>query len=199
MKSLRGSASQADVEWLGGTYRLPNKLREGGVLIEADVVLWLELPRGVIVCSKIVDSRAPLAFEEILSETMKNPGEGQPRRPARIRVPTTQLADALRDIDATVVVAPVPELDALFTELVAATAPPPALTSYLANGAVSPDLVRTFFSISATFFRAAPWHYVSEDQILRVDIPEFQVEDAWLGVIGGAGESHGLLLFRSFD
>ncbi len=199
MRSLPPSRRRpGDVEWLGGWYTLPHKLYEEGVAVQADVVLWLELPRGTIVNSTVINPLVPLAFEETLFEAMKHPAEGVPRRPARIRVPTQQLADALRDSGVPVVVAPVPELDDVFAELAGPTAPPPALTSYLADG-VSPDLVRTFFSAASSLFRAAPWRHVTEQQVLCVDIPELQVKEACLTVIGGAGESRGLLLFRSLD
>src|SRR5260221_649090 len=200
MRSLLPFRSRPrDVEWIGGRYTLPHKVVEGGVTIQPDVVLWLELPRGVIVGSTVINPHAPVAFEETLSEAMKHPAEGAPRRPARIRVPTKQLADALRGTDATVVVAPVPELDDLFAEMAGATAPPPALTTYFGDGTISPDVVGAFFSAASTFFRAAPWRHVTEEQVLRVDIPELQVEEACLSVIGGAGESYGLLLFRSLE
>jgi SEC-C motif len=116
-----------DCEWVGGRYPLLSKVREGGEVIQPDVVLWLELPRGVIVSVTVIDPRAPVAFETTLAEAMKHPAEGSPRKPARIRVPEKRLAEALKgtvDGGTTVVVGPVPELDAVFADLVGSVAAP---------------------------------------------------------------------------
>src|SRR5260221_13203753 len=191
-----------DCEWLGGRYPLPNKVREGGEVIRPDVVLWLELPRGVIVSVKIIDPRAPVAFEETLAEAVKNRAEGSARRPARIRVANRRLADALKGTagsGATVVVAPVPELDAVFADLTASIAGSQPVATYLADGTIAPGVVADLFSAASRFFRAAPWRYMSDQQIVRVDIPALQVEETCLSVIGAAGESFGFLLFRSVE
>jgi hypothetical protein len=188
-----------DFEWLGGRYILPNPIREGGALIQAEVVLWLEMPRNVVVGSTIIDPRSPVPFAETLSTAMKSPAEGSPRKPAGIRVPKQELADALHGLNVPVVVAPVPELDAAFADLTDAIASTDPLATYLGGGTISPRIIARLFSAASILFRMAPWRHVSEGQVLRIDIPDLAVEGACLSVIGGAGESFGLLLFRSVE
>ncbi|HXI11442.1 MAG TPA: SEC-C metal-binding domain-containing protein [Thermoanaerobaculia bacterium] len=206
MRSLLPFRSRRhDCEWIGGRYTLPNKVRVGDVVVQPEVVLWLELPRGVIVGTKITVPGEPVPFAETLKDSMKHPAEGSPRQPSRIRVPEAQLAEALRGAIGSgvpVIIAPVPELDAAFADLthaIAGTEPRPAYQSYLGGGAISPAVVARLFSAASILFRAAPWRHVSEEQILRVDIPRLAVDGGCLSVIGGAGESFGLLLFRSIE
>ncbi|MGZ8866975.1 MAG: hypothetical protein ACXW2P_01430 [Thermoanaerobaculia bacterium] len=72
------------------------------------------------------------------------------------------------------------------------------LPSYLA-GEVEPEVVSRFFTAAAALFRAAPWKGVTEDQVVRIDIPRLGIDGSCLSVIGHAGQSFGFLLFRSLD
>ncbi len=191
-----------DCEWIGGRYEIPNKVREGGSSFYPEVILWMELPRGVILSSKISHPGEPISITEALLEAMEQPIEGSSRKPSQIRVADGNLAEELRGVvDVTVVVAPVPELDEAFSELIetlAGAGPLAMVQSYLAGGN-SPAVVARLFSAAGSLFRAAPWRDVSEDQLVRVDIPSLAVDGVCLSVIGGAGESFGLLLFQSLE
>ena len=113
-----------ELEWLGAFYRYPKKLRDGDAVVQPDVVVWLEMPSGVVVGTTVIDPRRTLSFGETLDRAMRRPLKGPPRRPARIRVPEarleTELGDAATGIP--VVVAPVPELDAVYLRMSAALA-----------------------------------------------------------------------------
>ena len=186
-------------EWLGGRYQYPDKFRDGRVVIQPEVILWLELPRGVLLATTFVDPRNPASFAETLEEALRKPGEGLPRRPARIRVPDERMAGELRQSAGgiPIVVAPVPELDAIYAKLIETVGGMEPEPSYLSDGAISATVVKEFFSAAAPLFQAAPWRRVQEHQVLRVDIPHFDIEKACLTVIGAGRESLGILLFRS--
>ena len=191
-----------DCEWLGGRYKLPKPVRDGDALVYPEVDLWLELPRDVVVGSQIANPRNGVSFGDGLKAVMKQPTEGSPRRPARIRVAEERLADAVRGVvggDVAVVVAPVPELDAAFAELAGVIGAPAPVPTYLGGGAIPPAVVADLFAAASILFRIAPWRRVAEEQILRVDIPSIAIDGACLSIIGGADESFGLLLFRSLD
>lgn len=165
------------------------------------VDLWLELPRGVFVAITLIDPREPIPFGVSLQRTMQQPVEGSPRTPARIRVAEERLAADVRKVvgsDTSVIVGPVPELDAAFEEFIEALAEDEAPPSYLGDGTIQPEVVERLFAAASLFFRAAPWTKVDESQVLQVDIPALGVEAACLCIIGGAGESFGLLLYRSY-
>jgi hypothetical protein len=189
-----------EFEWVGGRYVLPQEMRDGNSIYRPVVILWLELPRGVLLGSKLSNPRSAPSFAQSLERAMQDPGEGLPRRPTRIRVADETVAKELRAAVPAIpiVVAPVPELDATFEELSAALAENAPEPSYLRDGEIAPELFETLFQAASILFRAAPWR-ASEQHILRVDIPALGVDGACLSIIGAAGESHGLLLFRSID
>jgi len=189
----------ADLEWVGGRYRFPAGIRDGNAVIRPDVILWLELPSDLLIASTLIDPRKPVSAADSLEEAMKRPATGSPRRPARIRVASEEMAAELRAVAGgiAIVVAPVPELDAAFSDLAAQmeqTAPEP---SYLGDGEIPTTTVEELFTAASLLFRLAPWRRMDEQQILRVDIPHFGIDGACLSVIGASGESFGLLLFRS--
>lgn len=187
-----------EIEWIGGRFTSPYPTQDGDSLYHADVFLWLELPRDVLLVVRASDPRTPISLAESLEEAMLRPGEGAPRRPSWIRVAGERDAVELRRTAGgiPIVVAPVPELDSVFEQLSAATAPQP---SYLGHGKIAPQLVGELFQAAALLFRTAPWRRLSDQQILRVDIPSLGIDGACLSIIGGAGESFGLLLFGSLE
>lgn len=189
----------AKLEWIGGRFTLPVPFRDGDELIHSEVVLWLELPSQLLVGSAMTDSRTPISFRETLDEAIERPAVGEPRRPTRVRVSNAGLAEELRGADGIpVVVAPVPELDEVFAEMVDHMAESQG-PSYFGDGEIPPWVIAELFSVAHRLFRAAPWRDVSDQQIVRVDIPAYGIDGAWLSVIGAAGESFGLLLFRSLE
>jgi SEC-C motif len=180
------------IEWIGGRHQLA---------FGPSVVLWLELPRGVIVGSTLGVAANPVSLATCLTEAMQHPHEGPPRRPSRIRVADESAARELRVAAGwiPIVIAPVPELDATFDELDATLEERAPAPSYLGDGNIAPGAVAEMFKAAALLFRTAPWRRVSDAQILRVDIPRLGIDGACLSVIGAAGESLGLLLFESID
>ena len=191
-----------DLEWIGGRYTLSRNVRENEGLIRPAVILWIELPRLVIVGSKMFDSREPVSFAQTLSEAMAHPHEGSARKPSRIRVADEELAGELRRMafGIPVVVAEVPELDAVVADMERSFSEAmPTELSYLAGGSIAPEVVARLFSAASRFFRAAPWRHVTENQLIGVDIPALEIEGGCLCIVGGQGESFGLLLFRSLE
>lgn len=187
-----------ETEWIGARYTSPHPVQDGNSVYHADVFLWMELPRGVLLVVRASDPRTPVSLAESLEEAMQRPGEGPPRRPTWIRVAGERDAVELRRTAGgiPIVVAPVPELDDVFEQLIAATAPQP---SYLGHGEIAPQLVAGLFQAANLLFRTAPWKRLSDQQILRVDIPGRGIHGACLSVMGAARESFGLLLFGSIE
>ena len=198
---FQSPARPSEVEWVGGRYAMPVTVREGDSTLQPDVLLWLELPSGLLLTARATDPREPAPIEETLREAMARPPEGSPRRPARVRVRDSSFAEEARRAlgnNIPVVVGPVPELDAVFAEFskkLSGWSPEP---SYLGDD-VPPSLVEKLFSEAARLYRRAPWKVWDEEQVLCVDVPELGIRRQCLSVIGGAGEDFGLLLFSSFD
>jgi hypothetical protein len=192
------SLMASKTEWLGGRYAL-QQVREGDSAFTPDIILWLELPSGLLVGSVLNDPRKPISLAESLETAMTKPMAGSPRRPSRIRVADSQTARELRDAATgiPIIVASVPELDDTFDQFVEALGEAAPENSYLGDGEVPPRLVAELFKAASLLFRTAPWRRMSDQQILRVDIPSLGIDGACLSVIGAAGESYGLLLFSS--
>jgi hypothetical protein len=134
---------------------------------------------------------------------MEQPLVGPPRRPARIRVATPGLAESVRRAvasDVEIVVAPTPELDEVLEAMKHAPPSDDAPDeSYLEEGRVSAGTVADLFRAAERVYRMAPWKTMDEQQLVRIDVPGFGVSGACLSVIGGGGESFGLILFPSLE
>ncbi|HUP59664.1 MAG TPA: SEC-C domain-containing protein [Thermoanaerobaculia bacterium] len=189
----------SSLEWVGGRYRLPAELRDGDAVIRPEVILWLELPSDLLVGSTLIHPRNPVSAADSLEAAMQRPDEGLARRPARIRVADETMAAELRASPGgiPVVVAAVPELDSAFEQLAMQMEQTMVEPSYLGDGDIPPDAVRELFQAASLLFRSAPWRHMSDQQVLRVDIPHFEIDGACLSVIGAGGDSFGLLLFDS--
>jgi hypothetical protein len=197
-----GRHPRSTPEWVGGTLLPPFFVTEGEPY-RPELIVWMDLPSGLVVGHHLQDPKAPVEFDATLIGAMERPLVGPPRRPARIRVATSGLAESVRRAvasDIEIVVAPTPELDEVLEAM--KRAPPtddaPA-ESYLEEGRVSAETVADLFRAAERVYRMAPWKTVDEQQLVRVDAPRFGVSGACLSVIGGAGESFGLILFPSLD
>jgi len=79
----------------------------------AEMTLWVELPDLHIVGQVLEDPRDPEAsFGQSLTRAMASPLVGEPRRPGRVRVADSALAEQLKGFSfLNVEVAPTPEFD----------------------------------------------------------------------------------------
>jgi hypothetical protein len=175
-----------DSEWIGALYKHPGLVREAGENMQVDVVLWMEIPSGLIISTTLIDSRKPISFADSFEEAIQSRGKVSLPRPTSIRVPNDRLAKELRSVAGGIplVVAPVPEVDAAFAEL-AQMVGDGAQASYLGDGDIPEDVVAEFFDAAYSLFHTAPWRVVAEEQIIGVDIPKLKVKGACLSVIGG--------------
>jgi hypothetical protein len=162
------------------------------------VLLWLA-PDGPIL-GKAVEKTAAALLDLAATELGKVMGKGAP--PSRLRVASSELAEALRRGHPSLetVCAPTPELDLVvdslheyFDEHVG---PEP---SYLAPD-ITPETIAAFFGVTAALYRAAPWAVIRSDQhLVSLTIEELGVRDAVVSVIGQMGQSMGVLVFATLD
>jgi hypothetical protein len=187
-------------EWLGARYPVSRSIREGDETFQPDAVLWMEMPTRFLISATLIDPRKAVSFADVFEEAMAQVNSGLRQCPASIRVPSEDLALELRHVAAgiPVSVAPVRELDAAFRDLDEKTAAG-IQPSYLDDGNIPAGVVAEFFEAAQSLFYAAPWAVIQDHQLVGVDIPKLKIKAACLSVIGNAGESSGLLLFRSFE
>ncbi len=189
-------------EWVGGRLVAPMYIIEDGPY-RPDVILWMELPEGVVVGTHLMNPCKPdLSFGESLVRAMRDPMVGTPRRPRRVRVADASLATEVRAVlgdDVDVTVSPTPELHELVRmmseHIDERDDGEPA--SYFEGGRVSPATVEALFRAASLLFRIAPWKFMGDNQVVRVDIPKLGVHGACLSVIGALGEHLGIVLFPS--
>ena len=196
--------SQPSREWVGGRLSPPFYVHDREEPYRPDLVIWLELPEGLIVGQSLVmpeDREGAVARG--LRSALTQPAAGSPRRPEVVRVADAATAAEVRaEVGEAipVTVAPTPELDALLAHLIA-TLPPDEDNepSYFAGGRVSAAAVEKLFAAGRLLFALQPWSVIDDTQVLRMDIPALGVDGACLSVIGQLGESRGVLVFASLD
>lgn len=202
-KRPKPRAPDQAVEWIGGLVESPFEVADDGGYRPA-MSLWMELPSGQLLAVELQrPDQAQAAFSASLRKALEHPAAGPRRRPGRVRVASYAEAEAVQAVlqDATPIrVAPCPELDDVVADLadwLAAERTMPE--SYLAGEGVTPELVEQLFRAAERLHVASPWHYVQDDQIVRLDVPELGVEGMCVSVIGALGQSLGLALFSSIE
>lgn len=190
------------VEWVGGIVTMPAYITGEGEPYRPEALFWIDADGMMLGTAVERPGELLPAASECLQETIEHPMFGRPHAPARLRVASPGLADALRagHPGIEVVCAPTPELDALVAHLRAEMEEDDvAAPSYLSSG-VGPDAVASFFSAAADLYRALPWQAVPDDQSLfSVTSEALGLHAAALSVIGQMGQSYGLVLFSGLD
>jgi hypothetical protein len=195
----RDTAPSIPVEWLGGRLRLPSYVLEDEPY-RPELLIWLELPSGLVVGHGVVGEDGDGAFARALREALKRPTPGAAREPAKLRVADRADAAELQSVFGDrfdIQVAPTPELDVVFAQFLASMPKGDEQASYLEGGRVPLAAVARMFKAAALLYRAAPWKVASDDEVLRMDIPALGVEGACVSIIGALGESLGVIVFSS--
>jgi hypothetical protein len=185
-----------DAEWEGAVRVLQNVMIAGETR-DVTVALWMELPGRKLLVATTGESDQVLiqALEEAISE----PNEGKPRRPRRIRLSAPHLVDQVRAVagpDTEISVGDLPGLQPLLDKLEEGFSVPTGL-GYLSHGA-SPEQVERFFRAAARLYRADPWSFVGDRDLIRLDIPDLQIEAAVVVLMQHDGTS-GMVIYHSVD
>ena len=201
----RGGGVGGRDEWIGGRLLPPFFVEDQDEPVRPELVIWMDSD-GLVVGQELLspeDEEGALA--RTLLEAIERPLVGPRRRPSTIRVADRSLAAEVRAAVGRripVRVAPTPELDELLDVMAESLSAehggegPDA--SYLENGRIPPETVAALFAAAESLHRASPWVVVTDDQVLRLDIPAYEVEGACITIIGNLGESFGVLIFPSF-
>ncbi|WP_437669138.1 DUF7309 domain-containing protein [Sorangium sp. So ce131] len=190
-----------DEAWIGGFFSLRTFVHEGDEAYRPEAVVWMTERGAVLGCVALRPGDAVAGAVDSFEAAAREPMEGEPRLPRRVRVASPALADALRariDPAIEVRVAPTPEIDAVAEDLEAHLGerdgrPPP---SFLGGG-IEADAMASFFRAAAALYRAAPWKAVPSDaDVMALSMPSLGARDLALCVVGQAGQGHGVLLFE---
>ena len=192
-------------EWIGGRLLPPFFVEDRDEPVRPELVIWMD-SHGLVVGQELLSPEdEDGALARTLLEAFERPLVGPRRRPGTIRVADRYLAAEVRAAVGRripVRVAPTPELDELLDAMVESLSSEGGIESrdesYFENGRIPPETVAALFAAAESLHRASPWALVTDDQVLRLDIPTFEVEGACITIIGNLGESFGVLVFPSF-
>ena len=193
-------------EWIGGRLSPPFFVDDPEEEpFRPDFVVWMDSQGLIVGHALLAPDNAEGALARTLLEAMDQPLTGPKRRPSALRVADRALAAEVRPAIGNRIpirVAPTPELDEVLESMAESFPAPPAgkgqSPSYLENGRIPPETVAALFAAAESLHQAAPWAVATDDQVLRLDIPDHEVEGACLTIIGNLGESLGVLIFPSF-
>ncbi|MBE9079814.1 hypothetical protein IQ241_21380 [Romeria aff. gracilis LEGE 07310] len=163
---------------------------------QGDCILWVDGTQGVVRALSMVPAETgPEAMVRALVQAIERPQSGvEPARPRKIVVRDREiqffLRGALQNLDIDIeYVARLPLVDDILDSL-QIDLPESDLPAVYA-----PALVKTAEAI----WRDAPWEFLSEQEILAVELNCWEIETLYISVLGMAGVEYGLLLYRSLN
>ena len=163
---------------------------------KGECILWVDYSQGVVRGMDVVASDVgPEAIVRTLMRAMEHPhSPARPARPQRIVVKDREiqfyLRGVLQDLDIAIDYAPeLPLIDELFrgfADILDSQTPdlPPQYAQILREKA---------FAI----WQAAPWEFLEEQQILSIEINQWDVGTLYASVMGMLGMEYGILFYRS--
>jgi tetratricopeptide (TPR) repeat protein len=191
--------------WQGGLVRMPAWIEQepDGKPYRPWGAAWVSLRTGRL--NQLIEP-APgahdhgLALEALVEFGLRKSMAGC--RPERIEVADEALAASLREIvgdsgTAISVVGQLPAVRAALNSFAEFTTGRPLPPDAVDAPGVTVERMRAFAAAAEAFYRAAPWRYLSDEDLLRVEAPEVDPGLRYLSVLGGAAVTYGLGFFRS--
>ncbi|MDJ0736179.1 MAG: hypothetical protein QNJ47_19300 [Nostocaceae cyanobacterium] len=163
---------------------------------KGECILWVDGSQGIVRGMDVVPiNSGPEAIVRTLMRAMESPhSPAKPARPQKIVVRDREIQFYLRGVlqDLDIAIDYVPELPLIdelfrsFAEILHQQVPdlPPEYAQALQEGA---------FAI----WKAAPWEFLEEQQIISIEINKWDVETLYASVMGMLGIEYGVLLYRS--
>jgi len=164
----------------------------------SDCILWVDGTEGVLRAVTIVPAdTGPEAVARTLLQAMEHPqGAIPPARPHKIVVCDREihffLRGALQNLDIAVDYADtLPIIDEIFESLQQSDDSTESLLPEEWETALNEQARRTWEN--------APWHHLSDDQIISVEMDHWDLDTLYVSVLGMAGLEYGLLIYRSLE
>ncbi|MEL6814087.1 MAG: hypothetical protein AAFP03_04640 [Cyanobacteria bacterium J06598_3] len=164
---------------------------------QGDCIMWADSLQGVVRGLSVVPSETGHeAIVRTLLQAIESPQGGvEPARPRKVVVCDREiqffLRGALQDLDIPVEHAPsLPVIDDVFQKLQTPDTPTIKLPAAFEHA---------LREKSALMWHDAPWQYLSEQEILAIELNRWEIETLYLSVLGLAGMEYGLLFYRELD
>jgi hypothetical protein len=163
--------------------------------------MWVDAASYFILDTQLVHPNEAMSqAAQLFERATRDPRNGPPHTPKRLRVSDEALATALRGSidDVELVLAPTPEIDQIVEDMRAHLARGSKDLSFIGSEMSSQD-VGAMFSAAARLYRAAPWKVLPPDACIGVSCNVLGIRDGAMCVVGQMGQSHGFSLFASIE
>lgn len=198
-------ARRSDDRWQGGLARLPSWIGCGpdGRPYRPWAGIWVSLKTGLVNLKLEPEPGAhdwTLALNALLEFGLKRNLAGY--RPGGLEVADealgSRLLNALGDRDLALTVSPgLPVVRQVLAEMGEQVAGAPMPPDALDAPGVTVDRMRAFAEAAKRFHEAAPWRYLSDEDLIHVEAPAVQRGLRHVTVLGAAGRVFGLGFFES--
>ena len=172
-------------------------LSESAKAAQGDCIMWVDGLQGIVRGISVVPRETGNeAIVRTLLQAIETPQSGaEPARPRKVVVCDREiqffLRGALQDLDIPVEhVSSLPIIDEVFEKLQS----PEALQNELPKA-----FEKTLLEKAALLWKDAPWVYLSEQEILAIELNCWEIETLYLSVLGLAGMEYGLLFYRELS
>jgi hypothetical protein len=196
---------RAGEHWQGGLVRLPSWVDDPGGPFRPWAAVWVSRSTGLVNLQMEPARDAHdwvLALDALVEFGLKR---GLVEcRPAILEVADEELGHRVREAlgDAQLQVGLAPGLPAVHEVLAAMSehvqghaAPPGALD----GKGVTVDRMRRFAAAAQRFWEARPWRYLTDEDLIHVEMPALKQDLAHVTVLGAGGRTFGLAFFDSVE
>lgn len=165
----------------------------------SECIIWVDGNEGFVRSMDVMRSNTgPEAMVRTLLKAIENPhNPATPARPQKIVVKDRQLQfflrGALQGLDIIVdYQSELPLLDELWQNFQS--------MQIETDENISPELSKALEKIAISeIWEQQPWHSLSEEEIIKIDINQWNVDSLYACVMGMLGQEFGVILYRSLD
>lgn len=165
---------------------------------KGECIIWVDASEGIVRGMDMVDpSLGPEAIVRTLMRAIEHPqSPAKPARPQRIVVRDREiqfyLRGVLQDLDIAIDYVPqLPIIDELFRSFAE------VIDNQIPD--LPPKYAQRLHSQALEVWQTAPWNFLEEQQIICIEINQWDVEKLYVSVMGMLGIEYGILFYRSED
>ncbi|MBD2232338.1 DUF6930 domain-containing protein [Phormidium tenue] len=164
----------------------------------SDCILWVDSSHGAVRGLTIVPTTC--GYEPVvrtLLQAIESPqGNLAPARPHKIVVSDREiqfyLRGALQGLDIAIDYAPeLPLIDELFNAL--------QQSAEMTEAELPPRYAEAMIDKAMEIWELAPWNTLNEQQVLAVELNNWELDTLYVSMLGMGGVEYGLLMYRSLD
>ncbi|EKU99569.1 hypothetical protein Lepto7375DRAFT_1630 [Leptolyngbya sp. PCC 7375] len=184
---------QTDSVWEGGRFSMPEAQED-----ERDCILWIDGNQGYVRSVDLISANSGYdAVARSLLQAIEHPqGPAEPSRPQRVVVNDRELQFFLRgvlqDLEIDVVYgAKLPWVDEIFDHVLSHFSVP--------SSSLPANYSESLRQKALALWHEAPWYQLSEQELLAIELNQWDVDTLYVSILGMADVDYGLLFYRNLD